>query len=129
MWEQDIFRVLAVLLFLHGDGDHQLFGSLSLNGERRRWLAMALPLLSSFYTWFVCVVCVLVDKVSMRRILCGGNVRRMDWNVWSEGFKVDKELEKKTEKLSIMFFPIMLLDVASGFCDLHRDCIQINSIA
>ncbi len=42
---------------------------------------------------------------------------------------MDKELEKKTEKLSIMFFLIMLLAVASGFCDLHRGCIQINSIA
>jgi len=49
-------------------------------------------------------------------------------DVWSEGFKVDKELEKKTEKLSIMFFLIILLDVASGFCDLHKGCIQINSI-
>jgi hypothetical protein len=28
-------------------------------------------------------------------------------DVWSEGFKVDKELEKKTEKLSIMFCLIM----------------------
>ncbi len=54
----------SFLFFLHGDGDSQLFGSLSLNGERRWRPSMALPLLSSFYTWFVCVVCVLVDKVS-----------------------------------------------------------------
>lgn len=32
---------------------------------------MALPLLSSFYTWFVCVVCGLADKISTNA-LCGG---------------------------------------------------------
>jgi len=46
-------------------------------------------------------------------------------DVWSEGFKLAKELEKKIEKLSTMFFLIMLLDVASGLCDFHRGCIKL----
>lgn len=78
---------------------------------------MALPLLSSFYTWFVCVVYVLADKIStdaLCRGLCGGNARRMERQYGARDLKRARFQSKTNiEKLSTMCFWKILLNVAT----------------
>jgi hypothetical protein len=86
--------------------------------EKGNWqLEVALPLLSSFYTWFVCVVCVLADKIStdaLCRGLCGGNARRMEWKYGARDLRPARFRAKtNVEKLSTVCFWRILLNVAT----------------
>ncbi len=78
---------------------------------------MALPLLSSFYTWFVCVVYVLADKISTDALcggLCGGNARRMERQYGARDLKRARfQAKTNIEKLSTMCFWKILLNVAT----------------
>jgi hypothetical protein len=78
---------------------------------------MALPLLFFFYTWFVCVVCVLADKISTGALcggLCGGNARRMERKYGARDLRQPRFRAKtNVEKLSTICFWRIILNVAT----------------